>query len=46
MFLNYFKDFIVKKTLKKLSKFKKNSESTNKKIGLLVDASVLARQNL
>jgi hypothetical protein len=27
MFLNYFKDFIVKKTLKKLSKLK-NSEST------------------
>ena len=42
MFLNYLKDFIVKKTLKKSFQNLKNSESatTIKKIGILVDASV------
>ncbi|MFV8362903.1 DUF6913 domain-containing protein [Flavobacterium sp. ZT3P35] len=44
MFLNYFKDFIVKKTLKKSFQNLKNSESIQaiKKIGVLVDASVFS----
>lgn len=44
MFLNFLKDFIVKKTLKKNFQNSKNSESTQavKKIGVLVDASVFS----
>ncbi|MFV8361366.1 DUF6913 domain-containing protein [Flavobacterium sp. LS1P3] len=48
MFLNYIKDFFVKKTLKKSFQNLKNIESVNavKKIGLLVDATRFAETEL
>ena len=48
MFLNYIKDFFVKKTLKKSFQNLKNIESVNvvKTIGLLVDATHFAKTEL